>query len=259
MSVKFDDLFGRINLHGKYSVSDFEESHNFVAGPFDYVSEFGCREPFSFYLFLEINDLDSLCGNDNEGQPRWNVELCAVSPECVPQKEKDAAIKSCGWDGMALDDNFQMAQCLDSYGTHANIESYEGSNLRLLIKDAIKEARNAVKNISSYMHKSQNRIGTTFEEALHGDLMAPLRRQPTNEEAMLVQRMHGISTLADLADGKVVSVKQSMFQSCPHCIMALEHYDTLGHCRCKDPNHKEMIDWGYVWSGTSWEAGEEED
>lgn len=43
--------------------------------------------------------------------------------------------------------------------------------------------------------------------------------------------------------------------------MAFEHYREDGSCRCDDPNHKEMIAWGYVWDiqTARWVAPLEED
>jgi len=30
--------------------------------------------------------------------------------------------------------------------------------------------------------------------------------------------------------------------------MMPEHYDeSTGSCRCDDPNHAEMVEWGYIW------------
>lgn len=39
---------------------------------------------------------------------------------------------------------------------------------------------------------------------------------------------------------------------CPHTILVPEHYDEDGKCRCTDPEHREMAEWGYKWSEGRW-------
>lgn len=36
-------------------------------------------------------------------------------------------------------------------------------------------------------------------------------------------------------------------RACPHFIMDPDHYDPDGRCRCTDPDHDEMAEWGYTW------------
>ena len=44
-----------------------------------------------------------------------------------------------------------------------------------------------------------------------------------------------------------IAIKQSDIQRCPHYIMVPEHYRADETCRCDDPDHSEMVEWGYVW------------
>jgi hypothetical protein len=55
----------------------------------------------------------------------------------------------------------------------------------------------------------------------------------------------------------VRTLKQSSMLKCPHCIMAPEHYRADESCRCDDPEHTEMAEWGYVWDGSNWGSEEE--
>lgn len=41
---------------------------------------------------------------------------------------------------------------------------------------------------------------------------------------------------------------------CPFFILAPEHYREDGSCRCDDPEHKEMVEWGYVFRDGRWTA-----
>lgn len=63
-------------------------------------------------------------------------------------------------------------------------------------------------------------------------------------------------TLRD--DGSYVRVRslhQSAIAACPHVIMVAEHYRDDESCRCDDPTHVEMAEWGYTWSDATrrWE------
>lgn len=55
------------------------------------------------------------------------------------------------------------------------------------------------------------------------------------------------------------SINQSSMLRCPHFIIAAEHYRDDESCRCDDPTHTEMVEWGYVWDGARWTAPEEDE
>lgn len=64
-------------------------------------------------------------------------------------------------------------------------------------------------------------------------------------------------------DGSLTNVRnlpQSAMMECPHFIMVSEHYRANNSCRCNDPKHTEMGEWGYVWDTKTnlWIAGEDE-
>ena len=51
-------------------------------------------------------------------------------------------------------------------------------------------------------------------------------------------------------DGRVTNVRtidQSALAACPFFIFSPEHYRGDDTCRCDDPAHTEMADWGYTW------------
>jgi len=48
-------------------------------------------------------------------------------------------------------------------------------------------------------------------------------------------------------------IKQSDLMKCPHCILVADHYREDGSCRCNDPDHKVMKQWGYKWKGERWQ------
>ena len=71
--------------------------------------------------------------------------------------------------------------------------------------------------------------------------------------------MTQFSKLSPDKDGKPVEtdireMPQSAMQSCPHFIMAPEHYRNKRadyRCRCDDASHTQMESWGYTWDNTT--------
>ena len=54
----------------------------------------------------------------------------------------------------------------------------------------------------------------------------------------------------------VTVIKQSDLLKCPHVIFDARTLSQDGSCRCNDPEHIVMIEWGYSWDGEKWEAPE---
>lgn len=60
-------------------------------------------------------------------------------------------------------------------------------------------------------------------------------------------------------DGSITeerTIKRDSMLACPFVIWMPDHYREDESCRCDDPDHKEMLGWGYRWNGTQW-IGEE--
>jgi len=57
--------------------------------------------------------------------------------------------------------------------------------------------------------------------------------------------------------GEWTILSKSELEGCKFCIFSPEHYNDDGSCRCTDPDHEEMSDWGYVWDDAKkrWESG----
>lgn len=54
-------------------------------------------------------------------------------------------------------------------------------------------------------------------------------------------------SMAALNKASIAHTKYSDVMQCPHRIMYRGHYNPDGSCRCFDPFHKFMIDWGFEW------------
>lgn len=42
-------------------------------------------------------------------------------------------------------------------------------------------------------------------------------------------------------------ISSDAIRSCPWCILMPQHYRSDDTCRCDDPEHTDMAEWGYVW------------
>lgn len=47
---------------------------------------------------------------------------------------------------------------------------------------------------------------------------------------------------------------QTAVRNCDHFILDPDHYREDETCKCDDPDHEVMSDWGYEWDGTRWVA-----
>ena len=61
-----------------------------------------------------------------------------------------------------------------------------------------------------------------------------------DDEKIWFGELHPDGTVTDEQD-----LSKSQIRDCPFLIMVPEHYEPDGRCRCKDPAHIEMQEWGY--------------
>lgn len=149
------------------------------------------------YQFVELINMDDACGRDNEGQPRYVVELRLVDLNAVGEKNIQAALRCCGQDeGQALADDI-VAEFCDSYGTHAPLGSWSGNNARKLMRDAYREANALLDSeaLETKLDSTVNRIGSTAREFMSGDLTSALQRgcESGNPDARLITKMYGVA------------------------------------------------------------------
>ena len=66
---------------------------------------------------------------------------------------------------------------------------------------------------------------------------------------MLFRSTFGVLSEDGYTETRVLD--RAKIDACPHLIMVAEHYREDGSCKCNDPGHKVMLDWGYLWEGGS--------
>ena len=101
----------------------------------------------------QLVNMDEACGRDNEGRPRYNVSLSAVSPAQAGQKNLESAFCCCGIEGGACENPEVQVEALHSYGVHAHLWQSDGNNAHKLLKEARGQAQCAEGLFGFYMLK----------------------------------------------------------------------------------------------------------
>lgn len=148
------------------------------------------------FQVVELINMDDACGRDNEGQPKYAVELRLVDLNALPQKTIDSALNSCGMEKEQNPSDEVLAECCDSYGAHAPLGSWNGNNARKLLRQAYKEA-NALMDLEALENKLEqpvNKLGSTAREFMAGDFTSAMQRgcESGNQDARIMAKMHGV-------------------------------------------------------------------
>lgn len=136
-----------------------------------YVSQRLNNGDWDYWLIIEWIDMDDACGRDNEGHPRYHVDIGVVAPDAVDAEEKARALRSCGWEGM--DQNpLALVECFHSYGHKAVVWQGSGNNLGKLMRAARKESQQVEFLFGFYMDRQQTQSALavgTLSKATYGD------------------------------------------------------------------------------------------
>lgn len=146
------------------------------------------------YQIVELTNMDDACGRDNEGQPKYVVELRLVDLSSISAATLESALKSCGWADSG--DDAYKAECCDSYGAHAPLGSWSGNNARKLLRQAYSEANNLLDEsaLESKLDCPVNKIGSSAREFMNGDFLSAIQRgvESGKPDARLMAKIHGV-------------------------------------------------------------------
>lgn len=67
---------------------------------------------------------------------------------------------------------------------------------------------------------------------------------------LLALRRRGVERLLRMASFRLI--RMSSIGACPYLILSPSHYRADETCRCDDPDHVEMKEWGFWWDGARW-------
>lgn len=152
------------------------------------------------YQIVELINMDYACGRDNEGQPKYVVELRLVDLASISANTLASALECCGQNREELTDDCK-AECCDSYGARAPLGSWCGNNARKLLRQAYQEANSLLDEsaLESKLDCPVNKIGSSAREVMNGDFMSAIQRgvESGNTDALLMAKIHGVPHCAD--------------------------------------------------------------
>ena len=126
---------------------------------------------FDYWLVIEV-----LNWKEREAPATYNVSLKAVSPSEAGKKNIEAACECYGVEEDIEKLNpLVIVEALASYGVAALLWNKDGNNLKVLLKEAHKEADLSSMLFGFYMDRPKNKIGSTGWDFIKGDLLAGLK------------------------------------------------------------------------------------
>jgi len=147
------------------------------------------------FQFIEVIDMDAVCGRDNEGQPKYAAELAIVDLDELSPADISSAMQSCGWEGMPMSDD-ALAEVCRSYGLKAPVSGASGNNWRKLQREMRSEAHALLDDsaLADAMEQPVNRLGSTAAEYMRGDLRSAMARGVVSGDpsARVMAKMHGV-------------------------------------------------------------------
>jgi hypothetical protein len=181
-----------------------------------------CLEGQRFH-FIDVTDMDEACGKDNEGQPRYVVELCEVDLDTMPDKLIKQSLDSCGWEDM-LNEPPVIADALRSYGRRAPLHSVTTNNVGKGVAECRKESYQLCAQpgaLEERLSKPANQLGSTAREFMFGDIHSAMARgvRAGDKGAELMAKMYGateenIAAVASSpAPSGAVAAKISLYNS----------------------------------------------
>lgn len=148
------------------------------------------------FQVVELINMDDACGRDNEGQPKYIVELRLVDLNAISAANIKSALECCGQDRTENPSDELLSECCDAYGTHAMLGTWKGNNARKLLRLAYREANALLKSesLEAALDKPVNKIGSTAREAVNGDFVSAMQRgcEAGRPDARIMAKMHGI-------------------------------------------------------------------
>ncbi len=149
------------------------------------------------FQFVELINMDEACGRDNEGQPKYAVELRLVSLNELSADNIQSALKCCGQEHIENPSDEIIAECCNSYGCHAPLGSWSGNNARLLMRQAYKLANELASDaaaLDARLERTVNAIGSTAREFMAGDITSAMQRgvEAGSPDARIMAKMYGV-------------------------------------------------------------------
>jgi len=151
---------------------------------------------------IEWTDMDDACGRDNEGEPRYVVELSEIDLLATSDVQRQSALDCCGIDLPAAQHEQVLVEALHDYGARAPLDSWSGNNLRRLLRAARKRAAEIEADADerdAVLSRPVNRLGSTAREFAQGDFRSAIDRAARAESAAISVDLHTVPSDDPLA------------------------------------------------------------
>lgn len=146
---------------------------------------------------IEVTDMDDACGRDNEGSPKYVVELTVVDIDAITDKHHQEAKKSYGVDDMDDSDPRTRAEVLHGAGAKGMLRSVSTDNRSEGFAECRKESYRLSREpgaMDEALQKPVNKIGSTALEYMQGDIYSAIARgvEAGKPGARLMAKLHGV-------------------------------------------------------------------
>jgi hypothetical protein len=119
---------------------------------------------FDYWLVMEVINWLDATGDDSQG--KYVVSLSAISPDSVSKENLNRALESTGLTGVR---KLDLVLALSDYGIYAPLWNESGDNLKVLLKEAHKQAILSSGLFGFYMDRPKNRLGQTGWNLIAGE------------------------------------------------------------------------------------------
>jgi hypothetical protein len=126
---------------------------------------------WDYWLVVQFTNMDEACGSDNEGQPKYVVEVLAVSPDAAGEERVKAAMECCGIpdEGEEVSDLMKV-EALVGYGLCVTCDTFTGNDARKVVRKAKRSLDCIAGMFGFFMDGPKNRLGHTGWDFIAGDL-----------------------------------------------------------------------------------------
>ena len=157
----------------------------------------GRRVAGGMFHVIEVTDMDDACGRDNEGNPKYVVELTVVDIDAITDKRYQEAKRSYGVDDMDDSDPRTRAEVLHGARAKGMLHSVSTDNRGEGFAECRKESYRLSREpgaMEEALNTRVNKIGSTALEYMQGDTMSAIARGVTTGDpsARLMAKLHGV-------------------------------------------------------------------
>ena len=153
------------------------------------------------FHFLSVTNMDEACGRDNEGSPKYSIELSEVDLDVISVEDQASAWESIGGDcqirgEITIAERVRItAGCCFEYGAKAPLHEEPTNNVNAGFRLCRAESYHLTSDAAAYaerMDRPVNKLGSSAREYMTGDITSAIVRGANagNPQAQLMARIY---------------------------------------------------------------------